>query len=254
MKPGGIGRALPSRVRIFPGFDLVGSPLVAAAFAAALGAETARPLRPRRCDRRPRWTANAALGALAAVVVRAAVVPAMVRCARAAARRQFGLLRWLPLPAPVQAACGILALDYTMYLWHRALHRVPLLWRFHAVHHADPDLDATTALRFHVGELVASLPFRCLQVTLLGVPSGVALTYEVAMQCAAIAHHSNTRLPWGLERALGLVFVTPRMHGIHHSTDPRELASNWSVIFSFWDRLHRTHRLRETQPPIGLPA
>jgi sterol desaturase/sphingolipid hydroxylase (fatty acid hydroxylase superfamily) len=241
-------------VRLFPRFDLVGSPLVAAVLGIMLGSEAARPLRPRRCDRRARWPKNAGLGAIAGAIVRGAVVPAMVRCAEGAARRDLGILRWLPLPAPVRVAVSVLALDYTMYLWHRALHDVPQLWRFHAVHHADADLDTTTALRFHAGELAASVPFRCLQVTVLGVSPGVALTYEVAMQCAALVHHANLRLPWSLERVLGLVFVTPRMHGIHHSTDPRELASNWSVIFSFWDRLHGTHLLREAQPTIGLPA
>ena len=149
---------------------------------------------------------------------------------------------------------SVLALDYSMYLWHRALHRVSALWRFHSVHHADVDLDASTALRFHVGELAASLPFRCAQVSLLGVSANVALGYEVAMQVAAIFHHSNTRLPVALEQWVGLVVVTPRMHGLHHSIETRELHSNWSVIFSIWDRLHGTHRFRRTQPTIGLTA
>ncbi len=239
-------------MRLLPGFDLVGGPVVAVVLGAASGLEAARPLRPRRCDRRSRWRTNASFGALAAAIVRVAVVPAMVRCAREVAARNGGLLRRLPLPGAVRVIAGVLALDYTMYLWHRALHGAPLLWRFHATHHADRDLDATTALRFHAGELAASLPFRCLQVAALGVSPRLVLTYEVAMQTAAVLHHSNTRLPWRLEQALGLVFVTPRMHGIHHSTDARELASNWSVIFSFWDRLHGTHSLHEPQPTIGL--
>lgn len=176
----------------------------------------------------------------------------MLGCARWATRSNLGLVRWLPLPAPLRAVAGFLALDYTMYLWHRALHGVSTLWRFHSVHHADADLDASTALRFHVGELAASLPFRCAQVSVLGVSANVALTYEVAMQTAAIFHHSNTRLPEVLERWIGFVVVTPRMHGVHHSVDTRDLQSNWSVLFSFWDRLHGTHRWRETPPTIGL--
>lgn len=186
------------------------------------------------------------------MIVRAAILPAIDRCARWTAKANLGLVRWLPLPAPMRAVAGFLALDYTMYLWHRALHGVSTLWRFHAVHHADVDLDASTALRFHVGELAASLPFRCAQVSLLGVSTGVALTYEAVMQAAAIFHHSNSRLPDALERRLGLIIVTPRMHGIHHSVDTRELESNWSVLFSFWDRLHGTHRSRKGEPTIGL--
>lgn len=240
------------RVRLIPRFDFVGGPLVAMALMLALGGEAIRPLRPRRRTRRSRWLVNARLGALAAVVVRGAIVPTIDGCARWAAARNLGLLRWLPLPGPLRAVAGFLALDYTMYHWHRALHGVSALWRFHCVHHEDVDLDASTALRFHVGELAASLPFRGVQIAILGVSPGVALAYEVSMQTAAIFHHSNTRLPPELERALGFIVVTPRMHGIHHSVATRELQSNWSVLFSLWDRLHQTHRSRDGQPVIGL--
>lgn len=248
-------------VRIFSRFDVLGGALLAGALISVVIAETARPLRPRQRTRRSRWPENAGYGVLAAILVRGAIEPAIDGCARWAAKRNpkrnrnSGLLmRWLPLPAvgPVRAAVGFLALDYTMYLWHRALHEVSVLWRFHSVHHADADLDASTALRFHVGELAASLPFRCVQASMLGVSSSVALSYDVAMQAAAIFHHSNTRLPDSVERWLGFVFVTPRMHGIHHSVTTCERDSNWSVLFSFWDRLHGTHRSREGQPTIGL--
>lgn len=239
-------------MRVLPAFDLVGGPLVVAMCGAAAVAETVAPLRRRVSKRRERWPRNVAFAALAAVIVRGAIVPATQACARKAARHRFGLLRWLPLPRVIRGAVGILALDYTMYLWHRALHAPPL-WRFHAVHHADRDLDVTTALRFHAGELIASLPFRCLQVGVLGVEPSLALTYEVAMQLAALFHHSNLRLPAVVDAALSSVVVTPRMHGVHHSVELRETASNWSVLFSFWDRLHGTFRARHDQPIIGLP-
>jgi len=240
------------RMRIYPGLDLVGGPVVAAVCATATLLETALPLRPRSAPRRSRWAENALAGLLAAVFVRGAVVPAAQAAARAAARRRLGLLRWLPMPGLVRVGLGILALDYTMYLWHRALHGVAPLWRFHAVHHADPDLDASTALRFHAGEILASVPYRCVQVVVLGVSPSVALAYEVAMQSAALFHHSNLRLPERVDRALSYVIVTPRMHGVHHSLDTRELESNWSVVFSFWDRLHGTFRERASQPRVGL--
>ena len=239
-------------MRFRPGFDLVGTCIVAGVLTAVLVAETARPLRPRRRPRALRWATNAGYGALAAILVRGAIVPAMDACTRWAARRGGGVLRWLPLPAPLGAVTGIVALDYSMYLWHRALHGSDLLWRFHCVHHADVDLDASTALRFQLGELLASLPFRCAQVVLLGVSPRLALSYELAMQAAAVFHHSNTRLPVRLERVLGWLVVTPRMHGVHHSVETHELSSNWSVVFSFWDRLHGTHRSRDEQPAIGL--
>lgn len=239
-------------MRLLPGFDLVGGPLVVGALSVAALGETASPLRVRRRTRRSRWAKNAAFGLLAASLVRGLVVPAIVRCAGWSAKRDMGLIRSLPIPWHFRAAARVLALDYTMYLWHRALHRVSALWRFHSAHHADVDLDASTALRFHAAELAASIPFRCAQVMVLGVSPRLALGYEVAMQIAAVFHHSNTRFPERLERFLGAVVVTPRMHGIHHSIETRELQSNWSVIFSVWDRVHGTHRSRATQPQIGL--
>ena len=241
------------RVRLYPAFDLVGAPVVIAMCGAAAAVEGVLPLRNRVSKRSHRWPRNVAFAALAAIVVRGAIVPATQACARKASRHRFGLLRWVPLPRGLRSAVGLLALDYTMYLWHRALHAAPL-WRFHAVHHADRDLDVTTALRFHAVELVASLPFRCVQAAALGVEPSVALTYEIVMQVAALFHHSNVRLPAKLDRALSCIVVTPRMHGVHHSVDERERASNWSVLFSFWDRLHGTFRARDVQPTIGLAA
>lgn len=239
-------------MRLYPVFDLVGAPIVALTCAATSAAESAHPLRPRTQMRRARWPANAAFGALAALVVRAAIVPATQACARLARRHRFGLLRWLPVPPAVRTAIAVLALDYSMYLWHRALHAWRPLWRFHAVHHADRDLDATTALRFHIGELAASLPFRCAQVLVLGVEPRVVLGYEIAMQSAALFHHSNVALPRWVDESLSQLVVTPRMHGVHHSAEPSERASNWSVVLSVWDRLHRTRRVRATQPRVGL--
>src|SRR6185503_6617510 len=104
----------------------------------------------------------------------------------------------------------------SFYYWHRLNHRLPLLWRFHSVHHMDPDLDVTTAVRFHFGEILLSTVFRSLQVVALGVGLTGYLLYEPRLQCANLFHHSNLRLPIRLERALNWVLVTPRMHGIHH--------------------------------------
>ena len=90
----------------------------------------------------------------------------------------------------------------------------------------------------------------------IGVSPGPALVYEAALEAATAFHHSNWRLPRALERTLGRVLVTPRMHGIHHSIREAETNSNWSVIFSWWDRLHRTRRVGVPDETlrIGLPA
>jgi sterol desaturase/sphingolipid hydroxylase (fatty acid hydroxylase superfamily) len=219
-------------------------------------AEQRAPLRARTRPLGERLLVNVAMVALAALVLRLAMIPAAVAVAAAGERAGVGLLRWLPLPSPAAAVVGFLLLDWTVYVWHRLNHRAPLLWRFHVVHHTDLDLDVSTAFRFHAGELLLSIAWRSAQIVLLGIGPGLVLVYETAMEAATAFHHSNWRLPRGLERVLNLVLVTPRMHGIHHSVVEREASSNWSVIFSWWDRVHRTLRLGVPNEvlTIGLPA
>jgi sterol desaturase/sphingolipid hydroxylase (fatty acid hydroxylase superfamily) len=230
--------------------------ILVVAFGALVAAEAAWPLRRRLRPRGERVTVNLVLAVLAAVTVRFAVVPVGVATALFAERAGVGLVRWLTA-APVLAwPLAAVLLDYTMYLWHRLNHRVPVLWRFHLVHHTDLDLDVSTALRFHAGELLLSCAWRAAQVLVIGPSVTLLLAFEVVFELAAAFHHSNWRLPRALERALGLVVVTPRMHGIHHSVVEDETNSNWSVILSWWDRAHGTLRLDVPQADvtIGLPA
>ena len=147
-------------------------------------------------------------------------------------------------------------MDLSFYWWHRVNHRWRWLWRFHNVHHIDPDLDVSTSFRFHGGEVALSVAFRALQVGLLGVTAPIYVVYETAFQLNTLFHHSNVRLPLGLERLLNRILVTPRMHGIHHSQVERETDSNFSVVFSCWDLLHGTLRLNVPQAAIkiGVPA
>ena len=147
-------------------------------------------------------------------------------------------------------------LDYTLWFWHYANHRVPFLWRFHLVHHADRDLDGSTAFRFHFGEHALSVPVRALQVAAIGVEPGALWVFQVVLLASVVFHHSNVRLPVGLERVLVRFVVTPRMHGIHHSIVREETDSNWSSGLTVWDRLHGTLRLDVPQEEItiGVPA
>ena len=138
---------------------------------------------------------------------------------------------------------GFLLLDYTLYLWHWLNHRAPLLWRFHAVHHVDLDLDTTTGLRFHFGELAMAAGFRAAQVLLLGVDRETLRLWQQMLVLSVVFHHSNLELPIDVEERLTKFVVTPRMHGIHHSTRADETDSNYSSLLSCWDRLHRSLRL-----------
>jgi sterol desaturase/sphingolipid hydroxylase (fatty acid hydroxylase superfamily) len=162
----------------------------------------------------------------------------------------------LPVPNWGKFVIGFLLMDLSFYYWHRLNHAVPLLWRFHLVHHIDPDLDVSTSFRFHFVEIFYSSIFRLFQVMLIGVAPALYVTYELVFQCATMFHHSNLSLPLELEKTLNRVFVTPRMHGIHHSAVREETNSNYSVIFRWWDFIHGTLRLRIPQADIviGVPA
>lgn len=229
---------------------------LAALFALLLALERLAPLRARRRRSVSRLIANAGITITAFAAAGALVAPTAEALLGWSAETGFGLLHWIELPFALELAIGLLLLDLTFYWWHRANHAVPLLWRFHNVHHIDPDLDVTTATRFHFGEIGFSVGFRAAQVVLLGVPVVTWVAYETAFQAATFFHHSNLRLPRRLERALGLIVVGPRMHGIHHSQLRAETQSNYSVILNVWDRLHRTLRLEVPQQRvvIGVPG
>jgi len=214
------------------------------------------PLRKPRHGLARRLLANLAISALALVTAALLVDPAGIRALEFASDRGVGLLRWAGLSAAAEIVFGLALLDLTFYYWHLANHKLAFLWRFHNVHHIDPDLDVSTSFRFHFGEVAMSAGFRIVQIAALGVSPVTFAIYELAFQIGTLFHHSNVRLPLMAERFLNLVVVTPRMHGIHHSEVRRENNSNFSVVFPLWDRLHRTLRLNvpQSQIVIGIPA
>ena len=237
-------------------FDRVGLGVTLGTLALLLVLESISPLRGRVEARMPRLARNLVFGILGGLIVRTLVVTTVLAVAGLSREHELGLLAVLPLPTLVLAPLGLLLLDASMYGWHRLNHAVAFLWRFHQVHHVDRDLDVSTALRFHPGELLLSVPVRALQALVLAPWPALALGHELATQVAVAFHHANVRLPQPLERRMNWLFVTPRMHQIHHSIVQRETDSNWAVIFSFWDRLARTYRLdvAEQQLVIGVPA
>jgi sterol desaturase/sphingolipid hydroxylase (fatty acid hydroxylase superfamily) len=214
------------------------------------------PLRPRTRTLVHRLLVNLGMAALAWAVAAWIVRPVGLSLAAWSSAQAFGLLRLVVLPAAVQCGFAFLLMDLTFYYWHLANHKLAVLWRFHTVHHLDPDLDVSTALRFHPGEVLLSAGFRVLQVSLLGVSPLTYMLYEGVFQASTLFHHSNVRLPLRAERLLNLVLVTPRMHGIHHSVVAEETNANYATVFSWWDRLHRSMRLDVPQATlvIGIPA
>jgi sterol desaturase/sphingolipid hydroxylase (fatty acid hydroxylase superfamily) len=215
--------------------------------------EAVRPLRRRQHEpKRRRMQRNAVIGGLSAVAVQLCEQPIVLPLARDLERRRWGVLAQLDLPAPLKTVLALVALDYTLYLWHIIVHRVPWLWRFHRVHHADLDLDASTAIRFHFGELLASVPWRAAQIALIGVDARTLQLWQTLTLMSVAFHHSNVRLPADVEHRLAYLLVTPRMHGIHHSRVGEEMDSNWSSGLSLWDRLHGTLRQDVSEDAIVI--
>lgn len=214
---------------------------------------------PLRRAERPltgRLLVNLVFAAVAFVTVSLTVRPAAQATLEWTGRSAFGLVRLDAISPLLQPVLAFLLMDLTFYWWHRANHRIPLLWRFHNVHHLDPDLDVSTAFRFHFGELAFSSAFRVAQIALIG-PSLVSfLLYETVFQAGTLFHHCNVRLPIPFESRLVRFIVTPRMHGIHHSQVRGETNSNFGTVFSLWDRLHRTLGLNIPQGAIhiGIPG
>jgi sterol desaturase/sphingolipid hydroxylase (fatty acid hydroxylase superfamily) len=229
---------------------------VGAAVGALYVVERLRPLRNRREPGPARSARNLAIGLLAGATTAASEWPLVEPAQRLAERHRLGLLRRVRLPRAIRIALGFLLLDYTLYVWHRLNHRVSFLWRFHAVHHIDLDLDSTTGLRFHFGELTLAAGFRAAQILLLGTDRETLRVWQQMLFLSVVFHHSNLELPITIERRLVRWLVTPRMHGIHHSVRSEETDTNFSSLLSCWDRLHRSLELGVPQASItiGVPG
>lgn len=229
--------------------------ILASVFVLLFAAERLARLRTLKRPLLARLIVNGVISLLAFVAATAFVRPAALAALRWTMDAHFGLA-YVVRSTAAQFVLAFLLMDLTFYWWHIANHRIPVLWRFHNVHHIDPDLDVSTAFRFHFGEVALSAVFRAVQIAAIGLPLWMFASYELVFQAGTLFHHSNLRLPIRLERILNLVFVTPRMHGIHHSQVRDETNSNYSVVFSWWDRLHGTAMLSVPQAKvvIGVPA
>lgn len=236
-------------------FDSYGTPILIGLFIILFIVETKFQLRKRVQGRWKRIIINFIISIPAFVLLRLLFIPAMIWLAVQNQSWQVGLNYLFDAPIAIKAIISFLLLDYSNYIWHILLHKLPILWRFHLVHHSDLDLDVTTAFRFHFGEMIGSVIFRGAAIIIIGASPLMVLIYEIAFEAATQFHHSNTKLPFRFEKVLNYLIVTPRMHGIHHSMIRKETDSNYSIIFSFWDRIHKTVRLNIHQNEIvtGVP-
>ncbi|MDE3183157.1 MAG: sterol desaturase family protein [Bacteroidota bacterium] len=237
-------------------FDTYCTPILVGIFIILFILEKKFQLRKRVQSRWRRIFINFIVSIPSFALLRFLFIPAMVWLAFKNHQWLFGLNYLYNAPVWLKFTIAFILLDYSLYIWHILLHKIPFMWRFHLVHHTDLDLDITTAFRFHFGELIASVFFRGAAVILIGASPLVVLIYEIVFEAATQFHHSNMKLPFRFEKILNLLFVTPRMHGIHHSMVKQESDSNFSIIFSFWDRIHKTVRLNIHQDEIviGVPV
>lgn len=217
--------------------------------------EYAFPLRKRR-DGYQRVLSNFSLAILAMPITRLLILPFIIFVSHTAELKGWGILNTLKINNTLHSVLGFFILDYTLYWWHVANHRINIFWRFHQVHHADRDMDATTALRFHFGELTFSAVLRSGLILIVGFKIETILFFDVLVTSMALFHHSNFKLPLLAENFFSLVIVTPLYHQNHHSYYWEETNSNFSTIFSFWDRIHHSYS-RPNKPDdvtIGHPA
>lgn len=199
---------------------------------------------------------NLILGALNSLAIAGLFVALWVWASNVAREADIGLLNWLSstvgFPAWAHLIGAVLLFDMWTYVWHRMNHRIPFLWRFHRVHHADTRMDVSTASRFHIGEIVLSSVLRIPLIILIGAHVWELLIYETMMFAVVQFHHANVGLPPAVDKVLRMVIVTPAMHKVHHSRLRPETDSNYSAFFSFWDRIARTFRLREDPHTIDF--
>lgn len=228
-------------------------------FAAMAAWELAAPMRERALARGGRWATNWGISILntgLSAVMKGGMGVAAVVAADDAKKHGIGLFHGLDWPMWLEVLIVFVVLDFAIWLQHLASHKIPILWRLHRVHHADRDIDVTTAIRFHPIEIALSMLFKIALVYALGAPLVAVVLFEVVLNGSAMFNHANIRLGRA-DRWVRLAVVTPDMHRVHHSVERREHDANYGFNLSIWDRLFGTY---VAQPEgghqgmkIGLP-
>lgn len=203
-----------------------------------------------------RWVTNLGISATAGLLLRLMAALAVPLTAIAAAvfaqRAGLGLLNTVNWPGWIKVAVALAALDLAIWVQHLASHKIPVLWRLHKVHHADRDIDVTTAVRFHPIEIGLSMLWKMAVVIPLGASPLSVFLFEVILNGCAMFNHANLNLPQPLDRVLRLVMVTPDMHRVHHSVYRGEHDSNYGFNLSIWDRLFRTYTAQPRDGHLGM--
>ncbi|MFT4560542.1 MAG: sterol desaturase/sphingolipid hydroxylase (fatty acid hydroxylase superfamily) [Gammaproteobacteria bacterium] len=220
--------------------------------------EILAPRRRQTISRAQRWPNNLAIAALNTGLVRIVAPTGVVGFAVIADDQGWGLLHLAHFPDWTVVILAVVLLDLVIYLQHRMLHAVPVLWRLHRMHHADLEFDMTTGVRFHPLEIVLSMGLKIAAVAIVGAPALAVLIFEILLNATSVFNHGNVRVSARIEHALRYFIVTPDMHRVHHSIERAETDSNFGFNLPWWDRLFGTYK---PQPAaghlnmvIGIPA
>ncbi|MBT5048337.1 MAG: sterol desaturase family protein [Rhodospirillaceae bacterium] len=215
---------------------------------------------PRRKGTQPlptRWAGNFGITLVNLAIIYLSFPIMAVGFAMVIEAHGIGLFHLVDIPVWVTVPLAFIALDLARFMQHYLLHRLPILWRVHRIHHADLDYDFTVGLRFHPIEGLFTTGFAFAVIALIGPSAIIVAVSELVTVFTAMAVHANGRTSRWVERYIRWAFVTPDMHRVHHSMQPNEHNSNYSALFSFWDRLFGTYVAEPIQPhetmEIGLP-
>lgn len=169
------------------------------------------------------------------------------------ASQGFGLVYWFNAGVLLTIIIGVLALDFSGWLVHLVMHKIPLLWRFHLIHHSDTNVDVTTGLRHHPGDSLLRGLFFILLIFISGAPMYSVMIYQTLVVLSTAFTHANINMPRQLDKALSYIIVSPNMHKVHHHWKQPYTDSNYGAVFSFWDRWLGTFmKLDTSQIRYGL--
>lgn len=200
------------------------------------------PKRALEQKKTKRWLNNISLIVTSTLIVRVIMPTAAVGAAYLAEQHHLGFFNHSDIPFWLQMVIVFIVLDLSVYLQHVFFHVMPIMWRFHRVHHSDLDCDVTTGVRFHPVEILLSIIIKIALILLWGAPVLAVILFEMVLNFMSMFTHSNIRLNEHFECVLRWFFVTPDMHRVHHSVKENETNSNFAFHISIWDRIFGTYK------------
>ena len=214
------------------------------------------PYRASSVSKLKRWINNIALALFNSFLLQLVFSSAIVSTAIYVQTHELGILNMVELPSWLKVFVTVAFMDFMLYVWHLLNHEIPLLWRFHRVHHSDLNMDISTATRFHFGELAVSAVIKISIIFFLGASTLAVLVFESLLVLCAQFHHSSLKVPKWFETIFWILFVPPSMHRIHHSVVIKERNTNYGTIFSLWDRFLGTllSNVNQAKIRIGVGA